>query len=309
MNPPRFVAFTRWLGSILVCFQAAFSSYASFVAEHHGVAAHQRPANASYLYAGEQIDPDLGLYFLRARYLNQDKGRFWNQDTYEGMNEEPLSLHKYLYCHADPVNGVDPSGNMTLGSLLQGISIRNIAVGLVVATPLAQLAIQIPNMYGSRAPDPMTQMPKLDSALRILKSRKNWPAKVQPFVTIAIRARYRIYPDPSKDKDWGVTHLYGQIFIQTIHLNERSLQLSDELLASMLVHEAVHTSQYGGSKIGREKLPYEIQSEALRTLGISGSISSPAFRNRFIATNDSEWAQDVVDNMREAKSKNPAITP
>jgi RHS repeat-associated protein len=63
-----------------------------------------------YLYAGEQIDPDLGMYFLRARYLNQEKGRFWNQDTYEGNNEEPLSLHKYLYTHDDPVNNVDPSG-------------------------------------------------------------------------------------------------------------------------------------------------------------------------------------------------------
>jgi hypothetical protein len=32
-------------------------------------------------------------------------------DTYEGNNEDPLSLHKYLYCEANPVNMVDPSGH------------------------------------------------------------------------------------------------------------------------------------------------------------------------------------------------------
>jgi len=33
-------------------------------------------------------------------------------DTFEGNRQDPLSLHKYLYCHADPVNGVDPSGHL-----------------------------------------------------------------------------------------------------------------------------------------------------------------------------------------------------
>ena len=34
-------------------------------------------ANA-YRYSGEQYDADLGLYHLRARYLNSDSGRFWS---------------------------------------------------------------------------------------------------------------------------------------------------------------------------------------------------------------------------------------
>ena len=65
----------------------------------------------SYLYAGQQFDPDLGLYYNRARYWNTGTGRFWTMDTYAGNNEDPLSLHKYLYCQADPVNRVDPSGH------------------------------------------------------------------------------------------------------------------------------------------------------------------------------------------------------
>ena len=47
----------------------------------------------------------------RARYLNPNTGRFWTMDSYEGDNEDPLSLHRYMYCEADPVDGFDPSGN------------------------------------------------------------------------------------------------------------------------------------------------------------------------------------------------------
>ena len=64
----------------------------------------------NYLYAGEQYDHDLGLYFLRARYLDVNRGRFWSQDEYEGRGVDPASLHKYLYGANDPINNIDPSG-------------------------------------------------------------------------------------------------------------------------------------------------------------------------------------------------------
>ncbi len=67
----------------------------------------------SHLYCGERFDQDLGLYYLRARYLNPNSGRFWTMDGFEGTQTDPLSLHKYLYAHADPVNGVDSTGHNT----------------------------------------------------------------------------------------------------------------------------------------------------------------------------------------------------
>ena len=75
----------------------------------------------NYLYCGQQWDGDFGMYYLRARYYQPNTGRFWSMDTYDGNSEDPLSLHKYLYCEADPVNGVDPSGfnveiHTTIGS-------------------------------------------------------------------------------------------------------------------------------------------------------------------------------------------------
>ena len=61
----------------------------------------------NYLFAGEQYDPALGLYYNRARYLDTATGRFWGMDTYGGDAGSPFSLHKYLYASSDAVNRVD----------------------------------------------------------------------------------------------------------------------------------------------------------------------------------------------------------
>jgi RHS repeat-associated protein len=50
----------------------------------------------NYLFAGEQFDPNLNLYYNRARYLSTNTGRFWTMDDDEGNGYEPASLHKYL---------------------------------------------------------------------------------------------------------------------------------------------------------------------------------------------------------------------
>ncbi|HLK47666.1 MAG TPA: RHS repeat-associated core domain-containing protein [Bryobacteraceae bacterium] len=64
-----------------------------------------------FLFAGEQFDPALGIYYNRARYYDERRGRFWSMDPFEGNPRDPESLHKYLYAGANPVNRRDPSGN------------------------------------------------------------------------------------------------------------------------------------------------------------------------------------------------------
>jgi RHS repeat-associated protein len=64
----------------------------------------------NYLYSGEQFDPDLNLYYNRARYLSVSTGRFVSQDQIEGRNEDPVTLHRYLYAGDDPTDNSDPSG-------------------------------------------------------------------------------------------------------------------------------------------------------------------------------------------------------
>ena len=41
------------------------------------------------LYRGEQYDPDLGLYYLRARYYNPQTGRFLSRDPEDGNPNDP----------------------------------------------------------------------------------------------------------------------------------------------------------------------------------------------------------------------------
>src|SRR6185312_9954469 len=64
----------------------------------------------NYLFAGEQFDPALGIYYNRARYYDQRQGRFWTMDTDAGIGETPQTLHKYLYTSGDPLSYSDPSG-------------------------------------------------------------------------------------------------------------------------------------------------------------------------------------------------------
>ena len=74
-------------------------------------------------YTGEMYDADLAHYYLRSRYYNPSTGRFNQMDSFNGSNYDPQSLHKYLYCHANPLNGIDPSGQGRLAELVTVIGI------------------------------------------------------------------------------------------------------------------------------------------------------------------------------------------
>jgi RHS repeat-associated protein len=58
------------------------------------------------LCSAEQWDSDMGLYYLRARYYNPLTGRFVSVDSEAGEGQR-----RYEYAAADPVDGMDPSGN------------------------------------------------------------------------------------------------------------------------------------------------------------------------------------------------------
>jgi len=74
-------------------------------------------------YRGEQLDPDLGLYYLRARYMSPLTGRFLSRDLEDGIVADPKTLHKYDYAGGDPVNAIDPTGRSALVEYLMPIDI------------------------------------------------------------------------------------------------------------------------------------------------------------------------------------------
>jgi RHS repeat-associated protein len=68
-------------------------------------------AACSIRYAGEYLDNETGLYYLRARYYDPYTGRFISEDSYWGEDTNPLSLNLYTYAYNNPIRFIDPSGH------------------------------------------------------------------------------------------------------------------------------------------------------------------------------------------------------
>lgn len=78
-----------------------------------------------YLFAGEQVDPAAnGAYYLRARYMDPRFGRFLTPDKYPADPRVPITLNRYLYANANPVNMIDPTGQFSLVSVSVSIAIN-----------------------------------------------------------------------------------------------------------------------------------------------------------------------------------------
>ncbi|MDP1807376.1 MAG: RHS repeat-associated core domain-containing protein, partial [Acidimicrobiales bacterium] len=58
--------------------------------------------------AGAGSDP---LYQMGARAYAPHLGTFTTLDTYAGRAQDPISLNRYLYAHANPTSLIDPSGH------------------------------------------------------------------------------------------------------------------------------------------------------------------------------------------------------
>jgi RHS repeat-associated protein len=104
----------------------SYDAFGNLLSDPSAVASAKEDLPTSYLYRGERYDADLGQYYLRARFYDANLGRFHTLDDYEGRTGEPLSLHKYLYAHANPVTGWDPSGRFSLGELSISMGISSI---------------------------------------------------------------------------------------------------------------------------------------------------------------------------------------
>jgi hypothetical protein len=74
-------------------------------------------------------------YYLRARWYDQQTGRFNRIDPFAGNNQDPQSLHKYLYAHNNPINATDPSGMFSVVSFaLTTLNVVGIAMTVMSIT-------------------------------------------------------------------------------------------------------------------------------------------------------------------------------
>jgi RHS repeat-associated protein len=107
----------------LTDFVGAIVELYSFDAYGNAIGFDPSVALTEFLYSGEQFDSKIGQQYLRQRYYDPATGRFNRLDPFLGDLKDPLSLHKYLYTHADPVNGIDPSGRMNVMVCVAAIGI------------------------------------------------------------------------------------------------------------------------------------------------------------------------------------------
>jgi len=95
----------------------------------------------SYLYAGEQYDPNIMYYYLRTRYYDNDLGRFITLDQFKENLYDPLSLHRYLYARNDPINKIDPNGTYAGAIAVPIITISLVDILLAALFTLAIVGI------------------------------------------------------------------------------------------------------------------------------------------------------------------------
>jgi RHS repeat-associated protein len=67
-----------------------------------------------FKFTGQWFDDEIEEYYLRARQYNPHLARFTSRDPVAGQFEQPLTLHRYLYCGNDSANRVDLDGRWAL---------------------------------------------------------------------------------------------------------------------------------------------------------------------------------------------------
>ncbi|OGS15764.1 MAG: hypothetical protein A2251_08760 [Elusimicrobia bacterium RIFOXYA2_FULL_47_53] len=70
--------------------------------------------SASRKYTGQIFDSGTGLYYYNARYYDPQMGIFITPDTIVPRPYDPQSLNRYAYCRNNPINYIDPSGNVDI---------------------------------------------------------------------------------------------------------------------------------------------------------------------------------------------------
>jgi len=80
----------------------------------------------SFGFHSEHKDSATALVYLRARWYAPSEGRFLCKDEFEGTQEQPMTLNKYLGFSDNPVNLTDPSGNFSV--MEAGISIGAMSI-------------------------------------------------------------------------------------------------------------------------------------------------------------------------------------
>jgi len=73
------------------------------------------PVRSSFAFTGREFEPELNMYYYRARYYDASTGRFMQTDPDPGKLASPNTfLSKYIYAENNPKMFMDPSGRANI---------------------------------------------------------------------------------------------------------------------------------------------------------------------------------------------------
>jgi hypothetical protein len=136
-----------------------------------------------------------------ARWMNADSGRFWTMDTYQGNQQEPASLHKYLYCEANPVNNSDPSGH-DVGEMLAVMDIGStffaaLSPSLGTAKAAAATTVLLPTLPAKKDTQLLTGLIFAESSSQSWGGGDNEDEKIEMGLTVLNRTYYATLRAPN----------------------------------------------------------------------------------------------------------------
>ncbi len=98
------------LGSVAVLTDASGKPAANYEMDAFGNLRQPPALRNPLLFTAREWEPDLGLYYFRARYYDPALGRFLSEDPAWSPAAEPLDLNRYVYARNAPTRYTDPTG-------------------------------------------------------------------------------------------------------------------------------------------------------------------------------------------------------
>jgi hypothetical protein len=227
-------------------------------------------------------------------------------DTYAGNNEDPLSLHKYLYAEDDPVNHIDPSGHENIFTV--SLSLSTIAIISAIALPVTiEAGLAIRNHLTGSTVNPVQQIKFEDARNFITQKWPSVPGNYAEYENTAMDAEVRVHHPllVRGEPAWGGTQEYGQWAGNVIHVDQDSFLLDSRLLASLLIHESVHAHQWDLRSEPSETQAYQVQSDVLRAWGLTAN-SVGDLAKVFPGDENFGFADEVSLSFQQYHITNPA---
>ena len=83
-----------------------------------------------FQFTGQYLEDSVQLYAFNARMYDPNLAIFLTHDPVRGSFSEPLTLHRYLYTLNDPVNNLDPTGEVAIAGSMVANSFRTMVSGM-----------------------------------------------------------------------------------------------------------------------------------------------------------------------------------